>query len=721
MVGPGLRPGPPLFRVMNDHRRVDAGKPIFCDGVVVPFPTTRTPGKDYNGAVMRPKTALREAASGFFELGDWEVRPSNNELASRSETRHLEPIVMDLLVFMATRAPEVVSKNDIIDSVWEGRFISEGTMTNTIAELRRVLGDDARSPRYIETIPKRGYRLVARIRGVDTIPVTGREIESRRILGSDALDPRRVLVLPFENRTGDPARDVIGLMAMDWLSQGLARWAVGDVVPTSTAREMVRPGYAHRGDDPVLAASVETGAGVIVWGSYYLDGESIMIQANVTDAAQERLLWALDPVAGRSGAVVEIIESLRQRIAGLLACHFASDSDELGQLDLGVIGLPPSFDGYREFLDGRERILNDMAEAVGRFRRAVELSPGFFPAWANLIICHFSSGDCAAAAATIAEMEAACPLDRPGQEHMRAFFHARLAGRWAEALAALRSGEALAPHDGPTKMLVATTALRAGEPRVAVDACSAIRLRGRFVRHPASIVRCRLIASACHMLGEHDRELEQVRAVAAAIPNPVAVLDLEVRALAAAGRIEDVERVLDRGLSIPAALPMVGGLMVEAAFELRAHGHRRSSIELAKRAVAWVERRGPETVRGGVLRDAMCLSGRWLEARELFERDCAVGDLQAMGAVGWMSERIGDRARAEEVDRLLQEVDRPYLYGETRVRRACIEAHRGSPGRAMEMLGEAFAAGMPHDLRLHRDLGLEPLWDVPRFQEVIGS
>jgi len=706
---------------MNDHRRDDAGQPILGTGVVVPFPTARTAKKNYNGAAMRPKTALIEAASGFFELGDWEVRPNNNELVSGQETRHLEPMVMDLLVFMATRAPEVVSKNDIIDSVWEGRFISEGTLTNTIAELRRVLGDDARHPRYIETIPKRGYRVVAGMRGTDAIPVTGREIESRQIHGSDALDPRRVLVLPFENRTGDPARDVVGLMAMDWLSQGLARWAVGDVVPTSTAREMVRPGEAHRGDDPVLAASVETGAGVIVWGSYYLDGQSIMIQANVTDAVQDRLLWAMDPVVGRSDSAIELIESLRQRIAGLLACHFASDSDELGQLDLGVIGLPPPFDAYREFIDGRERIFNDMAEAVRHFRRAVELSPGFFPAWANIVICHFNSGDCEAAAAAMDEMEAACPLDRPGHEFLRAFFRARLAGRWTEALAALRSGEALAPHDGPTKMVVATTALRAGEPRVAVDACSAIRLRGRFVRHPASIVRCRLIASAYHVLGEHDRELEQVRAVAAAIPNPVAVLQLEIGALAAAGRLEEVETVLDRGICVPAALPLLGALMVEAAFELRAHGQRRSSIEMASRASAWVERQGPDTVSGGVLRDAMCIGGRWLEARELFERDCAEGDLQAMGAVGWMSVRIGDRARAEEVDRLLQEVDRPYLYGEPLVQRACIQAHRGFLGRAMELLGEAFAAGMPHDLRLHRDLGLEPLWDVPRFQEVIGS
>lgn len=669
---------------------------------------------------MRPKPAPVERSGGSFELGGWEVRPRNNELVSGSETRHLEPMVMDLLVFMTASAPEVVSKNAIIDTVWDGRFISEGTLTNTIAELRRVLGDDARRPRFVETIPKRGYRVIAEIKGADSIADDGRGVVEWSVRRAETLDPRRVLVLPFENRTGDPDRDVVGLMTMDWLSQGLARWAVGDLVPASTAREIVHPGEARHGNDPILAAAAETGAGVIVWGSYYLDGGSILIQANVTDAIEERLLWAMDPVAGRSDAVVEIIESLRQRVAGLLACHFASSTDELGQVGLAGIGLPPPFDAYREFLDGRERLIGEMDAAIRHFRRAVELAPGFVPAWVNLVICHFNTGDCVTAAAIVDEMEAGCPMEQPALEHLRVFFRARLEGRWADALSAVQSIEGHQPHDGPTKILVATTALRAGKPRIAVDACSAIRLRGRFVRHPASIVRCRLIASGRHMLGEHDRELEEVRTVAAAIPNPVAVLDLEIRALAAAGRLEEVETVLDGSLSVPAAHPLTGGLMLEAAAEIRAHGQRRAAIEMAERAMSWVERRGRDRAPGEVLRGALCVAGRWLEARELYEPDAAEDDLEALGAVGWLSVRVGDDARATEVDTWLQQVNRPFLYAEPMYQRACIEAHRGDRDRAIELLCTAFANGLPYDDRLHRDLGLEPLWDEPRFREVIG-
>jgi AAA ATPase domain len=70
---------------------------------------------------------------------------------------------MDLLAFLATTGGRVVSKDEIIDAVWQGRFIAESTLTRSIADLRRALGDDQGAPQYVETIPKRGYRLVAPI------------------------------------------------------------------------------------------------------------------------------------------------------------------------------------------------------------------------------------------------------------------------------------------------------------------------------------------------------------------------------------------------------------------------------------------------------------------------------------------------------------------------------------------------------------------------------
>jgi DNA-binding winged helix-turn-helix (wHTH) protein len=98
-----------------------------------------------------------------FHLGGWFVQPSLNVIGQAGTVRHLEPQVMDLLAFLAAAGGRVVSKDDIIDAVWQGRFIADATLTRSIADLRRALGDDQQPHQYIETIPKRGYRLVAQV------------------------------------------------------------------------------------------------------------------------------------------------------------------------------------------------------------------------------------------------------------------------------------------------------------------------------------------------------------------------------------------------------------------------------------------------------------------------------------------------------------------------------------------------------------------------------
>jgi len=97
-----------------------------------------------------------------FTLGEWLVQPQLNRLSrSDGDDVQLEPKMMDVLVRLAQSPGEVVSRNALIDAVWPEVFISESVLTRAIAGLRRALGDDARKPRFIETIAKRGYRLIA--------------------------------------------------------------------------------------------------------------------------------------------------------------------------------------------------------------------------------------------------------------------------------------------------------------------------------------------------------------------------------------------------------------------------------------------------------------------------------------------------------------------------------------------------------------------------------
>ncbi len=98
-----------------------------------------------------------------FQLAEWLIQPRLNRVSQPGRESQLEPKLMDVLSFLAEHPGDVVSKERITDAVWTDQFISESVITRAIAGLRRTLGDSAQSPRFIETISKRGYRLIAEV------------------------------------------------------------------------------------------------------------------------------------------------------------------------------------------------------------------------------------------------------------------------------------------------------------------------------------------------------------------------------------------------------------------------------------------------------------------------------------------------------------------------------------------------------------------------------
>ncbi|MCW8984988.1 MAG: protein kinase, partial [Thermoanaerobaculales bacterium] len=97
---------------------------------------------------------------GDFRLGEWVVQPRLIRITRGGSTVSIELKMMQVLVCLAKHAGDLVGRQELIDTVWATEFISEGVLTRIIAELRKALGDDARTPSYIETIHKRGYRLL---------------------------------------------------------------------------------------------------------------------------------------------------------------------------------------------------------------------------------------------------------------------------------------------------------------------------------------------------------------------------------------------------------------------------------------------------------------------------------------------------------------------------------------------------------------------------------
>lgn len=105
-----------------------------------------------------------------FIVGDWAVEVSTNRISNAGEVVELEPRVMDLLVLLATRAGEVISKPEIGEALWDEVHVNEEALTRCVFKLRKALRDDARKPLYVETVSKRGYRLIANVSNESVVP-----------------------------------------------------------------------------------------------------------------------------------------------------------------------------------------------------------------------------------------------------------------------------------------------------------------------------------------------------------------------------------------------------------------------------------------------------------------------------------------------------------------------------------------------------------------------
>jgi len=545
--------------------------------------------------------------------------------------------------------------------------------------------------------------------------------------GSPAPDPRRVVVAAFENRTGDAALDAVGAMAADWITQGLAQAGSVEVVPTTAVfgamREDVRKAPAAAAGDRVGDLAAATGAGTVVTGAYYLRGDELQVQATITDAVAGRVVHAISPVSGPRRDPGVAVDAARSRIVGAIAApaHDAS-------LDPLLISRPPVYEAYREYLAGVELFGVEYAGAIERFRRAIELDGEFLMPRLFLIACHFNLGEMEAAAEQNAILEGNRQRLSPLERHTLDWSTALLAGRRAEALTAARAAAAAAPASTDFAYFVAVTAYYANRPREAVERLSAPLRWDRYLSPsiPYHFWYFGILTEALHLLGEHQRELAEAQRARETYPEILEARAAQVRALAALGRVDEVTRVVEECLAASSRMGTPLRVMVEAALELRAHGHREAALRFANRATAWLDARPAEEAAGEGARfaraDALCLAERFDEARKAFEALAAEvpDDVDYQGYLGALAARRGDRATADRTAARLEELRGPYHFGHTAYWQACIAAQLGDRDRAVERLREALASGYQFTIDVHRDPDLAPLHGFPPFDDLIA-
>jgi transcriptional activator of cad operon len=105
-------------------------------------------------------------------IGDWQVDPASSEISRKGRTTRLDARAMRLLLCLADRPGQVVSIDDLINQVWAGVIVSSDSVYQAVTSLRRQLGDDAKQPIYIETVPRLGYRMVGKVRPLTESPAT---------------------------------------------------------------------------------------------------------------------------------------------------------------------------------------------------------------------------------------------------------------------------------------------------------------------------------------------------------------------------------------------------------------------------------------------------------------------------------------------------------------------------------------------------------------------
>ena len=109
-----------------------------------------------------------------FQLGEWIVRPQRDCIERVGRTVHVKPKSMAVLERLAEAPGEVVTRSELFDAVWPGSAVTDDVLTQCVVELRRAFRDSARSPRFIETIPKVGFRLLSDVTPLDADAASGK-------------------------------------------------------------------------------------------------------------------------------------------------------------------------------------------------------------------------------------------------------------------------------------------------------------------------------------------------------------------------------------------------------------------------------------------------------------------------------------------------------------------------------------------------------------------
>jgi TolB-like protein/DNA-binding winged helix-turn-helix (wHTH) protein len=329
-------------------------------------------------------------------IGAWTADPALNLLQQGERSVRLEPRAMDVLMHLAASSGAVTSVEDLMSAVWKGVIVSDGSVYLAISQLRQALGDAPGGVSYIETVPKRGYRLVVSVEPLATASVTVPEPHASRrswkipalvvavmavfallwaMRPTAAAADRSLAVLPFADLSpeGDQA----------YFADGITEEVLNRLASVRDLRVIARASsFQLRGQSAeARAAGKILGVEHVLVGSVRKAGDRVRVTAQLTEARSGQQLWSQTYERG-----LEDIFAVQDEIAKAVATAMEV---KLGVGELARMpGMTRDVAAYDEYLRGMALNIVGRREtfppAIAHMQRAIAIDPQFSMAWSDL-------------------------------------------------------------------------------------------------------------------------------------------------------------------------------------------------------------------------------------------------------------------------------------------------------------------------------------------------
>jgi DNA-binding winged helix-turn-helix (wHTH) protein/TolB-like protein/Tfp pilus assembly protein PilF len=350
---------------------------------------------------------------GDFRLGEWLICPQLNTVKRDGGAVRLEHKLMLVLVCLAGRPGEVISKDELIRTVWADTFVTDDVLTRAVSELRRILRDDAKQPHIIETVSKNGYRLIAPVQRIqDSSLASRREVRAnffagrrRKVLVAMTVSlvaiaitlavalvrkpakiqtrgPQPIAVLPLQNASAAKDLDFLRLGLADDIATTLSFYPSLSIRPFAATSKYAGP------DIDLQKAARELRVADLVTGHFLVAGENVEVTLEAVDAADNRVLWRAT-LRGTTRDLTEVQEQISARVQhglipalGVSAGHGASSN---------ISHNAEAYEFYLRAMSHNDApnsqgssFSSENKNAIQLLQRAVALDPGYASAWAAL-------------------------------------------------------------------------------------------------------------------------------------------------------------------------------------------------------------------------------------------------------------------------------------------------------------------------------------------------